>query len=118
LTDDVIDISLQAVAGELMGNPNDLGDAVNTNDAKFRAHFPYLALPVSGSAVNGGQNAAQQSSLSGYTALTGGSAPDSMVGYGSVSQVPVSSIALVALGLVALAAAAAAAARRPGVATT
>jgi hypothetical protein len=49
LADDVIDISLQVVMGELVGSPNDLGDGVDGNDAQFRDSFPYLALPASGS---------------------------------------------------------------------
>jgi hypothetical protein len=49
LADDVIDIALQVVEGELAGNPNDLGDGVNANDAAFRSMFPYVALPVRGS---------------------------------------------------------------------
>jgi hypothetical protein len=48
LTDDVIDIEIQAVAGELVGNANDLGDAVNVNDVPFANTFPYLAAPHSG----------------------------------------------------------------------
>jgi hypothetical protein len=47
--DDVIDISLQVVEGELVGNPNDLGDGVDENDRDFRGSFPYLALPFAGS---------------------------------------------------------------------
>ena len=49
LADDVIDVSLQVVEGELIGNPNDLGDGVNSNDVAFRSSFPYVALPHSGS---------------------------------------------------------------------
>ena len=49
LADDVVDIALQVVEGELVGNPNDLGDGVDKNDAKFTGTFPYLALPASGS---------------------------------------------------------------------
>jgi hypothetical protein len=49
LADDVIDISLQVVEGELTGNPNDLSDGVDTNDAAFSNTFPYLALPKRGS---------------------------------------------------------------------
>ncbi len=49
LADDVIDISLQVVEGELIGNPNDLGDGVNQNDKPFLSSFPYLAMPFSGS---------------------------------------------------------------------
>lgn len=49
LADDVIDIALQVVEGELIGNPNDLGDGVDTNDKTFRSMFPYVSLPHSGS---------------------------------------------------------------------
>jgi hypothetical protein len=49
LEDDVIDIALQVVEGELIGSPNDLGDAVDENDVAFRTTFPYVALPHSGS---------------------------------------------------------------------
>ncbi|WP_406001756.1 DUF4331 domain-containing protein [Streptomyces sp. NBC_00829] len=49
LTDDVLDIALQAVEGELVGTKNDLGDAVNENDQKFGKSFPYLAVPTEGS---------------------------------------------------------------------
>ncbi|WP_433473166.1 DUF4331 domain-containing protein [Spirillospora sp. CA-142024] len=55
LTDDVIDISLQAVEGELLGKKNDLGDAVNANDVGFEKSFPYVAQPHSGSDVRGAQ---------------------------------------------------------------
>ncbi len=49
LADDVVDIALQVVEGELRGANNDLGDGVNANDRPFRTTFPYLALPFSGS---------------------------------------------------------------------
>ena len=49
LGDDVLDIALQVVEGELVGNPNNLGDGVNSNDRPFMSSFPYLALPHSGS---------------------------------------------------------------------
>jgi hypothetical protein len=49
LEDDVIDIALQVVEGELVGSPNDLGDGVGKNDVAFEQAFPYLALPHSGS---------------------------------------------------------------------
>jgi hypothetical protein len=48
LTDDVIDIELQAVVGVLGGVKTSLGDGVNVNDVPFRATFPYLAQPHSG----------------------------------------------------------------------
>jgi hypothetical protein len=50
LTDDVIDITVQAAAGILTGaNVSSLGDGVNKNDLPFRTSFPYLAQPSSGS---------------------------------------------------------------------
>ena len=49
LADDVLDIALQVVEGELVGTPNDLGDGVSENDVEFLDAFPYLALPASGS---------------------------------------------------------------------
>jgi len=49
LTDDVVDIELQVLEGELVGTPNDIGDAVNINDKAFGSTFPYVALPHSGS---------------------------------------------------------------------
>lgn len=49
LTDDVIDISLQVVMGELVGQPNELGDAVDANDFDFGGSFPYVPLPTAGS---------------------------------------------------------------------
>jgi hypothetical protein len=49
LEDDVVDIALQVVEGELLGNANDLGDGVDANDVSFRDEFPYVALPHSGS---------------------------------------------------------------------
>ncbi len=48
LTDDVIDITLQAAAGALTGARTGLGDAVDQNDVAFRDAFPYLAPAHSG----------------------------------------------------------------------
>jgi hypothetical protein len=78
LTDDCIDISLQVVAGELVGKKNDLGDGVDVNDRPFGETFPYVALPTSGSTVKGNvQGAAsggsgQGQSGSGDTQLNAG----------------------------------------------
>ncbi|MER6676400.1 DUF4331 domain-containing protein [Streptomyces sp. NPDC000983] len=66
LTDDVIDVSLQVVEGELVGSKNDLGDAVDKNDKKFEKAFPYVALPTEGSrgplakGVSGGNDVRNQ----------------------------------------------------------
>lgn len=66
LTDDVIDVALQVVEGELVGAKNDLGDAVDKNDKKFGTSFPYLANPTAGSrgalakGVSGGNDVRNQ----------------------------------------------------------
>lgn len=69
LGDDVIDIALQVVEGELVGSANDLGDGVDANDAAFSGTFPYLALPASGSNADphpsAGGSANKQSSTEG-----------------------------------------------------
>ena len=63
LTDDVVDIEIQAVEGAVTVDKNGAptavnivqplaaGDGVNANDVAFSDTFPYLALPRSGSAV-------------------------------------------------------------------
>ena len=50
LTDDVIDIAEQAVAGALKGNAvsKALGDGVDANDVPNLAYFPYESDPFSG----------------------------------------------------------------------
>jgi hypothetical protein len=53
LGDDVVDIELQVVAGALIGNPNTVGDSVNTNDESFSSSFPYLGIAHSGAEVAG-----------------------------------------------------------------
>ncbi|WP_434599512.1 DUF4331 domain-containing protein [Streptomyces sp. A5-4] len=68
LTDDVLDIALQVVEGELVGSKNDLGDAVDANDKEFGAAFPYVALPTAGSDTE----AAGKGTKSDATGLTGG----------------------------------------------
>jgi hypothetical protein len=101
LTDDVVDIALQVVGGEIAGNPNDLGDAVDKNDAEFGAHFPYLALPLSGSA-----DKSSPAAQSGKTLLTGGG--DNTPSGGGF---PAQDVGLIGLGVLALVAGAAAARR-------
>jgi Domain of unknown function (DUF4331) len=48
LTDDVIDIEEQAVAGFLMGKKVPLGDGVNRDADALLKHFPYVASPHGG----------------------------------------------------------------------
>jgi len=49
LTDDVVDVTLQAAEGILLPNPPaavaTLGDGVDANNVPFRPNFPYVALP-------------------------------------------------------------------------
>ncbi|MGA4842917.1 DUF4331 domain-containing protein [Streptomyces sp. G45] len=104
LSDDVVDISLQVVQGELAGQKNDLGDAVNANDRAFGSSFPYVALPTPGSRGP----LADKKASSARDALVGGAAPAAPSGSsGSSDTVLVASAAsggagvlLVALGLV------------------
>jgi len=49
LADDVIDIALRVMEGELLGTKTKLGDGVDANDVAFENTFPYVALPHSGS---------------------------------------------------------------------
>ncbi|MER7794037.1 DUF4331 domain-containing protein [Streptomyces sp. NPDC097640] len=72
LTDDVLDIALQVVEGELLDQKNDLGDAVDANDQKFESYFPYVALPNSGSDVKTATKSAV-AATDGRTLLNGGS---------------------------------------------
>ena len=46
LGDDVVDISLQVLEGELIGTPNDLGDGVDKNDVKSTDAFPTSGCPT------------------------------------------------------------------------
>ena len=48
LTDDVVDIDLQVVAGALKGNSVPLGDGVDQNNVPFLTSFPYVAPPRPG----------------------------------------------------------------------
>ncbi|MET9800449.1 DUF4331 domain-containing protein [Streptomyces sp. NPDC006368] len=69
LTDDVLDIALQVVEGELVGAKNDLGDAVNANDKEFGRSFPYVALPTAGSDTHAADVSTKADATTG---LTGG----------------------------------------------
>ncbi|MET9294266.1 DUF4331 domain-containing protein [Streptomyces sp. NPDC003077] len=76
LADDTVDISLQVVRGELVGQKNDLGDAVDANDKKFDGQFPYVAEPTSGSRghpVGGGSAASSSAGSSTSKGASGAS---------------------------------------------
>ena len=91
LSDDVLDIALQVVGGELVGNANDLGDGVNANDKSFGDTFPYVALPHSGSVTK------TTTSHTGMTLLNGGGSSSS-----TPTGFPVGQVALIGLGALAL----------------
>jgi hypothetical protein len=73
LTDDVVDIEIQALEGAVrtgeLVEALAAGDGVNANDLAFGTSFPYLALPHSGSAVG-------DSPDGGVDAGGGGTAPN------------------------------------------
>ena len=92
LNDDVIDIALQVVEGELVGAPNDLGDGVNANDSKFGTHFPYVALPHSGS-----RGGSPTTASAGLTALDGGGTNGS-----GGSSTPIGSALALGVGLLTM----------------
>ncbi|MBA4865084.1 DUF4331 domain-containing protein [Streptomyces sp. PSKA54] len=84
LSDDVIDISLQVVEGELVGQKNDLGDAVDANDKKFGSSFPYVANPTAGSRGKtakpaGGENGDVRTQLGVGPAGTSGLSDDTLL---------------------------------------
>jgi Domain of unknown function (DUF4331) len=55
LTDDVVDIDLQVIAGILVGNAVPLGDGVDEDNKGFLDEFPYVNTPDSGFDSNPGQ---------------------------------------------------------------
>ena len=99
LQDDVLDIAIQVVAGELKDMPNDLGDGVNSNDSAFATTFPYLGLPHSGSITKDAPPAASpQALLTGGTQNTGGNGG---LPAGEIGLIGLGALALVAGGLLA-----------------
>jgi hypothetical protein len=62
LTDDVVDIAVQAVEGAAASGKIvealATGDKVDANDQPFEANFPYVGLPRNGTAVSASGNAA------------------------------------------------------------
>jgi Domain of unknown function (DUF4331) len=78
LTDDVVDIELQALegaaqTGKLVGALA-AGDGVNANDHAFGRSFPYVALPNAG-AVNKGGGTGSTAQSSAAVSQQSGSAP-------------------------------------------
>jgi len=88
LSDDVVDIELQVLEGELLNNPNDLGDGVNANDLPFGTRFPYLALPHSGSGGGATQSAGSGGAPQGAGSGAGASSSRDSAGSGQAAAQP------------------------------
>jgi uncharacterized protein DUF4331 len=121
LTDDVVDIDLQVVAGALKGNKVPLGDGVNQNDVQYLSEFPYVAPPKPGAnpdAAYGSQlkaiaNADGTDTLPSYSATgAGGSGGDGGGGPSALGWIAIAAGALLLAALVYRLT------RRKGVATT
>ncbi|MEO7745557.1 MAG: DUF4331 domain-containing protein, partial [Actinomycetota bacterium] len=103
LTDDVVDIAIQAVEGAVKvnadGSPKSVnivkplaaGDGVNVNDRAFNTTFPYVALPWSGSRVRPG-------SMSPMTIPSGQAGSSVPAALSSSPKASASSSALVPVG--------------------
>ena len=87
LTDDVVDIELQVLEGELVGSKNDLGDGVNSNDVGFGDNFPYVAIPESGSSVAPHDPAGAKNASATQDTLVDRVAPASALGLGLLAMV-------------------------------
>lgn len=104
LTDDVVDIALQAVAGAVtvdddgtatgvsIVEPLAAGDGVDANQAAFGTSFPYLALPVSGSAVQAVAPGETTTVTQTVTATAGGPGGGSGGGPGGGAVMPTGGI--------------------------
>jgi len=99
LSDDVVDIELQALEGALRPNPpaavKTLGDGVNANDKAFGQTFPYLALPTSGSATRAASGSGTGSMPKGGVATGGGGTALQP----AAASLPVLPVSLAILGL-------------------
>lgn len=93
LTDDALDISLQAVEGELVGKKNDLGDGVDQNDVAFEKNFPYVGMPTSGSAVRGSSSGKAKSGERATTFNLGNRSAESSDD-GGLPVVPIAALAV------------------------
>ncbi len=102
LTDDVVDIEIQALEGAIrtgkLVEALAAGDGVNENDVAFGSTFPYVALPHSGSSTGarGTSTGGVTANANGTTAPTGGVAS----GFGgTASSQPVLPVTLALVGL-------------------
>ncbi|MDQ3503067.1 MAG: DUF4331 domain-containing protein, partial [Actinomycetota bacterium] len=107
LTDDVVDIEIQALEGAVRDmkivEALATGDGVNENDKPFGSTFPYLALPESGSSTearatrSGGGGASSSGGTGGSTGSsgprTGGTGGTSNNAGGSTGSAPTGGVA-------------------------
>ncbi|WP_411977469.1 DUF4331 family protein [Streptomyces brevispora] len=88
LTDDVIDISLQAVEGAARTGKLvpalAAGDKVDANDVPFGTRFPYLALPHSKSVNSAPSGGARQPAMTPSHAAAIGAAGVALLGVGGL----------------------------------
>ncbi len=97
LTDDVVDIELQALEGAVRTGKlvPGLTDKVDRNDLPFRTKFPYVALPTSGSDTSSGTGTRSQTSPSAYTAAPDRAHPTAAAELTSTSSSATTPIALI-----------------------
>ncbi|GAC1444312.1 MAG: DUF4331 domain-containing protein [Mycobacteriales bacterium] len=103
LTDDVVDIELQALEGAITKGiikPLAAGDGVNANDVAFGASFPYVALPHSGSATTARGTSSGSTSAAASSAAGAAPAGSVSTGFGGSSHhLPVLPITVALVGL-------------------
>jgi hypothetical protein len=107
LSDDVVDIALQALEGAVQtGKVVDAlaaGDGVDANDLEFGSRFPYLALPHSGSSVQARGSSIAGTTQQGASGGATGTAPSGGVrtGFGGTSGegLPVLPVSIALIGL-------------------
>ncbi len=105
LTDDVVDIELQALVGAVrtgkIVEALAAGDGVNENDVAFGDTFPYVALPHSGSSTQARGTSVGANSAGGGTST--GSAPTGSVATGAGGASSSTSVLPITAGLVGVA---------------
>jgi len=106
LTDDVVDIELQALEGAVktgkIVEALAAGDGVNANDVAFGDTFPYLALPHSGSSTQARGTSAGAATNGGST-TSSGSAPSGSVSAGGGGAASTTPVLPITAGLLSLA---------------
>jgi hypothetical protein len=91
LTDDVVDIDLQVIAGALKGNNVPLGDGVDQNNVPFLSEFPYVAPPRPGANPDAGYGSQLKTKVAGHggsdqTLVSNQYGPDGVVASDTLSH--------------------------------